>query len=281
MAIGNSYQNFITLEKPGRYKQPASDHTMFTPKELSQILFIDIETAASVANYEDLPERMQQAWVHECRKIREEDYPGATPEEKFYRNASFYAEFGRIVCISAAFLTFLPGKEPELIVKSYCSSDEKWLLNAFAQMLNKQKKCTHLCAHNGREFDYPFLGKRYLIQGLPLPACLSLRDKAGWETRHLMDTMTLWRFSAWKEYRRLELICAVLDIPSSKDDMDGSMVSQVFWKTRDLDRIARYCQKDVVALAQLVLRLSTLPLVSEENIVFRENAFTQLKKQVY
>jgi 3'-5' exonuclease len=248
---------------------------MFTPKELSQVLFIDIETAATVASYGHLPERMQQAWVYESRKIREEDYPGATPEEKFYRHAGFYAEFGRVVCISAAFLNFMPGKGPELVVKSFCSSDERWLLGTFALMLSKQKKCTHLCAHNGREFDYPFLGKRFLIQGLPLPACLSLRDKAGWETRHLMDTMSLWKFSAWKEYRRLELICAVLNIPTSKDDMDGSMVNQVFWQARNLDRIAVYCQKDVIALAQVLLRLSSLPLVSADNIIFRENALTQ------
>lgn len=250
---------------------------MFTIKELSRILFIDIETVAQVAHFHDLPERMQQAWIHESRKIWEEEYPGATPDEKYYRHAAFYAEFGRVVCISAAFLNFMPGKGPELIIKSFCSSDEKWLLGAFGQMLDKQKKCTCLCAHNGREFDYPFLGKRFLIQALPLPTCLSLRDKAGWETRHLMDTMTLWKFSAWKEYRRLELICTVLDIPTSKDDIDGSMVNELFWQQRDLDRIAHYCQKDVIALAQVVLRLSSHPLVSKDNIIFRENALTQDK----
>jgi DNA polymerase elongation subunit (family B) len=244
---------------------------MFTPKELSQILFLDIETAAQVASYEDLPPRMQQAWAYESRKIREEAYPEATASEKFYRHASFYAEFGRVVCISAAFINFLPGKSPELILKSFCSSDERALLTAFGQMLDKQKRCTCLCAHNGRDFDYPFIGKRFLIQGLPLPACLSLRDKAGWETKHLMDTMHLWRFSAWKEYRRLELICAVLDIPTSKDDIDGSMVNAIFWQQRDLGRIAHYCQKDVVALAQVVLKLSSLPLITEENIVCRES----------
>ena len=253
---------------------------MFTAKELSQILFLDIETAAQVAYFQDLPIRMQQAWIHESRKIREEEYPGATPEEKYYRHASFYAEFGKVVCISVAFLNFMPGKSPELVIKSFCSSDERWLLNAFGQMLNKQRRCPCLCAHNGREFDYPFIGKRFLIQGLPLPTCLSLRDKAGWETKHLIDTMTLWKFSAWKEYRRLELICAVLDIPSSKDDIDGSMVNQLFWQERDLSRITRYCQNDVIALVQVVLRLSSFPLISVDNIVFRENAITQGKSNV-
>jgi DNA polymerase elongation subunit (family B) len=243
---------------------------MFTPKELSQILFLDIETAALVAHFDDLPLRMQEAWIHESRKIRDEEYPGATASEKFNRHAAFYAEFGRVICISAAFLNFMPGKGPELIIKSFCSSDERLLLTAFGQMLDKQKRCTCLCAHNGREFDYPFIGKRFLIKGLPLPKCLSLRDRAGWETRHLMDTMALWRFSSWKEYRRLELICAVLDIPTPKDDIDGSMVSELFWKHRDLSRIAQYCQKDVIALAQVVLRLSSLPLIIEENILCRE-----------
>jgi DNA polymerase elongation subunit (family B) len=244
---------------------------MFTPKELSQILFLDIETATLVARYEDLPLRMKEAWEYESRKIREEEYPGATAGEKFARHASFYPEFGRVVCISAAFINFLPGKEPELVVKSFYSSDERALLSAFGQMLDKQKRCPCLCAHNGREFDYPYLGKRFLIQGIHLPRCLSLRDKAGWETRHLMDTMHLWRFSAWKEYRRLELICAVLDIPTSKDDIDGSMVNDVFWKERNLTRIARYCQKDVIALIQVVMRLSCQPLITEENIHYRES----------
>jgi DNA polymerase elongation subunit (family B) len=244
---------------------------MFTPKELSQILFLDIETAAMMACYEDLPPRMQEAWKYESRKIREEDYPAASAGEKFDRHAAFYAEFGRVVCISAGFLNFMPGKDPELIIKSFCSSDERLLLTAFGQMLDKQKRCTCLCAHNGREFDYPFLGKRFLIQGLPLPRCLSLKDKAGWETRHLMDTMSLWRFSSWKENRRLELICAVLDIPTSKDDIDGSMVNHSFWQLRDLSRIANYCQKDVIALTQVVMRLSSMPLITEENILFRDS----------
>jgi DNA polymerase elongation subunit (family B) len=250
---------------------------MFTPKELSQILFLDIETAAQVAHFDDLPIRMQEAWKYESRKIREEEFPQATAEEKYARHASFYAEFGRVVCISAAFIHFVPGKSPELILKSYCSSDERMLLMAFGKMLDNQKRCSCLCAHNGREFDYPFLGKRFLILGLPLPKCLSLKDKAGWETRHLMDTMNLWRFSSWKENHRLELICAVLDIPTSKDDIDGSQVNAIFWQERDLGRIVYYCQKDVIALVQVVLRLSSLPLITTDNILYRENVLVQAR----
>jgi len=246
---------------------------MFTQRELSQILFIDIETATVVSRYETLSPHMRLAWEHEARKIQEASNPAATAEDKFYRYASLQGEFGRVVCLSAAYLKFTQS-QPALILKSFCGFDEKRILQAFGQLFPATNRFAYVCAHNGREFDFPFLSKRYLINQIPLPSCLILWDKAIWETRHLLDTMQLWKFSSFRESRRLELICAALDIATPKDDLQGNQVNDVFWQQEDLERIARYCENDVLALVQIVLRLAYLPALRPEQIQRRQGMFT-------
>ncbi len=160
------------------------------------------------------------------------------------------------------------GNEKNLTIKSYYGNDEKFLLQEFADVLVKwwNSPDKSLCAHNGKEFDYPYLCRRMIINGVQVPEVLKLHGKKPWEVKHLMDTMELWKFGDYKSYTSLKLLAHVLGVPSPKDDIDGSMVNQVYWKDKNLERIATYCQKDVITLTQILLRMHCEPLISEHNI---------------
>lgn len=171
--------------------------------------------------------------------------------ENNYKRAGIYAEFGKIICISAGYFT----KENTFRIKSFSGENEKKLLQEFAhavqQFCSSQGKL--LCAHNGKEFDFPFIARRLLINGIALPDVLDIAGKKPWEVQHL-DTMELWKFGDYKSYTTLALLAHVFDIPTPKDDIDGSQVGDVYWKERDLQRIVEYCQKDVLTIAQIILK---------------------------
>ena len=187
--------------------------------------------------------------------------------ESLYNRAGIYAEFGKIVCISAGKI-FRKGKERAYRVKSYFGDDEKTILQEFSAMLlgymsNPMHK---LCAHNGQEFDFPYIARRMLINGLPLPPVLDIAGAKPWDVKDIMlDTLQLWKFGDYKHYTSLELLCAIFNIPTPKDDIDGSQVGSIYYKDFDLQRIARYCEKDTFAIAQLLLRFKGEPLISPEN----------------
>jgi hypothetical protein len=104
-----------------------------------------------------------------------------------------------------------------------------------------------------------------IINGLTLPNVLNTAGKKPWEIKHI-DTMELWKFGDYKSFTSLELLAHILNIPTPKDDIDGSRVFEVYWKDGNLSRIAEYCQKDVRTLAQVFLRLNVESPVKEENI---------------
>ena len=132
-------------------------------------------------------------------------------------------------------------------------------------LLNKQSKNLHLCAHNGKEFDFPYLCRRLLINGLPVPSHLQIAGKKPWEINHL-DTMELWKFGDYKSHTSLNLLAAIFDLPTPKNDLDGSKVKDVYYQDKDLNRIAKYCENDVVTTAQILLRYKGLPVIPQENI---------------
>jgi DNA polymerase elongation subunit (family B) len=217
---------------------------------------------------------MQALWDKKSTKYaRPED--DITPEELFWQKGAIHAEFGRVVCISCGYLRFDEDGIPSITTKSYYGTDEKDILTEFSVMLNKftAKPGKKVCAHNGKEFDFPYLGRRYIINQLPIPYILQVQGKKPWETPYI-DTMQLWKFGDYKSYTSLDLLTAILDIPTSKDDIDGSMVSTVYWRDKDPERIMQYCEKDVLASAQVLLRMCGMPLVpgegapeSEEDVV--------------
>lgn len=234
---------------------------MLNNLKLENVLFLDIETVSQKPDFSELDDRFKYLWEKKA-EILKRSKPDSTADQ-LYGSAGIYAEFGKIVCISCGFVN---GKE--FRVKSFYGDDEKILLLEFADMLNKHYDNNYslLCAHNGKEFDFPYIARRMLILGIALPEIINLAGKKPWEVRHL-DTMELWKFGDYKHYTSLELLCAVFDIPTPKDDIDGSMVGHVYWKDNELDRIVEYCQKDVVTIAQLLRRYLGLNLIPESDIV--------------
>ncbi len=241
---------------------------MFTKETLSKMLFLDIETVRSHKSYDELSEGMHKMWEHKAESIKIKDEDPAnpwTPEMKFLERAAIYAEFGRIVCISVGYIHW-EGEEAQIKVKSFFDIDEVKILQGFKQMLESPRiQGWQLCAHNGKEFDFPYLCRRFLINKIVLPRLLQIQGKKPWETP-FVDSMELWKFGDYKSYTKLELLCATFGIPSPKSDMDGSMVGEVFWNEADVERIARYCEQDVVATAQVLLAYSCMDLVATDRV---------------
>lgn len=229
---------------------------------IEKVLFLDIETVAQAKNYDHLSDELRLLWEKKSDKIEKEG------ESAFdtYNRAGIYAEFGKIVCISVGFIKSENGVNT-LRIKSFFNHDEKALLVGFFELLNHHFNSPQhlLCAHNGKEFDFPYIARRGLINGLKIPNILDLAGKKPWEVNHL-DTLHLWRFGDYKNYTSLSLLTTIFNIPTPKDDIDGSMVNSVYWNDNDLERIAIYCQKDVVALTQLLLRFMNQELIEEKNI---------------
>ena len=228
---------------------------------LEHILFLDIETVPQHQNFSNLDETAQQLWEQKTQYQRKDEY---TPNE-FYDRAGIWAEFGKIVCISVGYFK-LQGDLRTFRTTSF-HGDELTILREFKQLLTGYfSSAKHLlCAHNGKEFDFPYIARRMVINGINLPYKLDLFGKKPWEVPHL-DTMELWKFGDYKHFTSLKLLSHVLGIPSPKEDMDGSMVKDVFYKENDIDRIINYCELDVVTTAQVFLRLRNEELLTDEEI---------------
>jgi 3'-5' exonuclease len=245
----------------------------FDAFDLYNILFLDIETVPGTQEFDDLSEELQELWAAKARVLlrKPEDEIEYDEMAELYRTrAGIYAEFAKIVCVSVGFLTRQPGADPILRLKSFTNHVEAGALDDFADLLNRHFSNPDkfaLCGHNIREFDIPYICRRMLINQLPLPKMIDIAGKKPWETKHLLDTLEMWKFGDLKNFTSLRLLCAVFDIPSPKDDMDGSDVARVYWEDRDLDRIATYCEKDVLATVQLFLRMKRLPLLRPEQVV--------------
>ena len=233
--------------------------------KIKNILFLDIETVPCSPSFEDLNITFQNLWTEKTAWQRKEEY---TPAEFYKLKAGVMAEFAKIICISVGYL-FVEKNENHFRIKSFYGDNENQIITNFNELLNTQfnKKQHQLCAHNGKEFDFPFIARRTLINGLKLPALLDIAGKKPWEVNHL-DTMELWKFGDYKHYTSIKLLAALFNIPTPKDDIDGSQVAAVYWNDKDLERIKKYCQKDTLTVAQLILKYKGEELISENNIEF-------------
>ena len=238
-----------------------------SPYPLHTILFLDIETVSQYATFTEVPEDWASLWRRKAENMMR-DKPAATAEE-LYERAAIYAEFGKIICISCGVLSGPPA-DRKLLLKSFAGDDEKELLLNFYDLLHRwgSENQKFLCAHNGKDFDFPYLCRRMIIHGMKLPSVLNLSGKKPWEVPHI-DTMELWKFGEYKSFISLNLLAHTLGIPTPKDDIDGSQVGEVYWSQRDLPRIVTYCQKDVTTVAQVYLRLHGETLIQPENITIK------------
>ena len=230
--------------------------------KVEDIMFLDIETVPELPVFENLSPAMKNLWDKKSKQFR-------APEQTagdVYERAGIYSEFGKIICISVGLIR---EKNPySFRLKSFYGKDEKALLIEFSGMLSKfcrTNKEAVLCAHNGREFDFPYIARRMIINNLIIPEILDNAGKKPWEVK-LLDTMDLWKFGDYKNYTSLDLLTTVLGIPTPKDDIDGSMVAGIFYDQDNLERIVYYCEKDVLAIARVLLRFMNLPQIPEERI---------------
>jgi len=231
---------------------------------VNNILFLDIETVPQYPAYSHLPEDWKQLWDTKSNSLSK--YHEGQTNEELYPRAGIYAEFGKIVCISCGVLQG-NGEEKKIILKSFFGDDERLLLEQFNEMLNKWAtgEPKFLCAHNGKEFDFPYLCRRMIINCLPIPGIINISGKKPWEVNHY-DTLELWKFGDFKSFTSLNLLAHTLGIKTPKDDIDGSMVWKVYWEEKNLQRIVTYCQKDVVTVAQVLLKMNGQALINDRNI---------------
>jgi len=231
--------------------------------KLNDILFLDIETVPEKEQWNELSKETQELFEKKTHYQRKEEHTA----EEFYERAGIWAEFGKIICISVGYFVAVQNKK-KLRLTSFFGDDEHQILTDFKVLLETHftKKSHVLCAHNGKEFDFPFITRRMIVHQIELPNKLNLFGKKPWEVPHL-DTLEMWKFGDYKQYTSLKLLTAILGIPSPKDDIDGSEVANVYYKEKNIQRIVTYCEKDIIAVAQILLRFNNQELLKEKDIV--------------
>ena len=234
--------------------------------KIENILFLDVETVPLKYKYNELSTYEKQLWDN---KVAYQVKENITAKE-LYEKAGIFAEFGKIICISTA-IVYKEKSKRKIRVKSFFGHDEKKILMDFSKLVNTHfdMETNFLCAHNGKEFDFPFICRRLLVNGLKLPGILNVIGKKPWEN-HFLDTMDMWRFGDYKNYTSLELLTHIFGIPSPKNDMRGEDVKHVYYKDNDLIRISNYCKRDALTVAQLLLKYRGDNLIPEEDIIFVE-----------
>lgn len=233
--------------------------------QLNNILFIDIETVAGYQNYELLSDDLKPIWDKKASSpwMNTED---KSPYDLYEQKGAIFAEFGKIIVIGIGFIVENENKELRFRVSTLSGDDEKSLLSNFKDLLEYRfPKNIKLCAHNGKEFDFPYICRRMTIHGIKLPYILELSNKKPWEVNHL-DTMEMWKFGDKKGYTSLDLLTKILDIESSKHSMDGSEVHEYYYNKKDIESIKKYCIDDVIALVQVFLKMNFLDKIKKENI---------------
>lgn len=240
-------------------------------KDLRNILFLDIETVSIHEEFEQLSELEQHLWQKKSKLFSRTRDPleGDALKVSYIEKAGIFAEFAKVVCITVAYLQADNEELERLKVKSFYSHNEEELLREFAILIDRyyyDPERHYLSGHNIKEFDIPFLARRMLINRIPLPNLFDIRGKKPWQIGYLIDTLEMWRFGDYKNYTSLNLLATALGIPSPKDEMDGSQVSIVYYQEKDLDKIVRYCEKDVITTVQVLLRMSAYEPIATEKI---------------
>lgn len=236
--------------------------------DLSNVLFIDIETVSQCGNYSTLDDRWKLLFEKKIRYFHEKD-PEKSMDQLYQEKAAIYAEFGKIVCIGLGFFN-----KDQLRIKTIAGDNEEDILIEFFSLLTQHFRNPDkylICGHNIREFDIPYICRRACIHGLQLPSILNISNKKPWEIKFLVDTLELWKFGDMKNYISLDLLSACLGLNGSKDDMDGSQVGKVYHEDKDMNRISTYCSQDVWVSCNVFLRMHLLPSIPLEQVHFADS----------
>lgn len=233
-----------------------------------KILFLDIETVSSKESYEALTEAMQLLWAKKSRELHARSADSIDPARSFFDEAAIYAEFGKVIVIALGFLTYNQKGEMVLRIKGLQSHNERELLENFKNILIERfpEQDLQLCAHNGKEFDFPYLCRRMVVNNIPIPGVLNMVGKKPWEVPHL-DTMEMWKFGDRKSFTSLHLMATIFGIVSSKEIMEGSEVNSYYYLKNDMETITKYCMQDVAVLAQVFCKLNGLPILTSDHII--------------
>ncbi len=235
---------------------------MIKKLNLENILFLDIETVPQYETYDQLDDDTKSLWEDKTRYARKDEFTA----KEYYDRAGIWAEFGKIICISVGHFK-LSGSERQFRTTTFHGEESKLLVDFKNLLETHYNQSNHLlCAHNGKEFDFPYISRRMIINGINLPYKLNLFGKKPWEVAHL-DTLDLWKFGDYKHYTSLKLLANILGIPSPKEDIDGSQVRNVYYEESDIDRIIQYCERDTVTVAQILLRLRNEPLIEKHQLL--------------
>lgn len=240
-------------------------------KDLKNILFLDIETVSIYPSFDQLGTLEKSLWQKKTKSFSKnrEYLTGQELTDSYILRAGIYAEFAKIVCITVAYIKTEDKEYDKMRLKSFYGDNEKELLEEFKELVeayyfNPTKH--YLSGHNIKEFDIPFLCRRMLINEISLPKLFNIRGKKPWQIGYFLDTLEMWRFGDYKNYTSLNLLATALGIPSPKDDIDGSQVSHVYHVDNDIERIVKYCEKDVKTTVQVLLKMSSMPLIEDEKI---------------
>ena len=256
--IFNHYHHIDLFVQPGLLN-------FIALKDLKNLLILDIETVSGLPDYDQLDDRFKKQWDRKATLLKNENQ--LSSRELYYEKAAIYAEFGKIICIAAGIFSRMADGKTGIRVKAYAGHDEKKILTGFKELVDEKLDAGNLflCAHNGKEFDFPYLCRRFLVNGIGLPAVLEISGKKPWEIQHL-DTMEMWKFGDRKSYTSLDLLASLFNIESSKQELDGSKVNSTYYESGDLQKIEDYCKQDVVVTANLYLRLNLMPAIDPDHV---------------
>jgi DNA polymerase elongation subunit (family B) len=241
---------------------------------LQNILFLDVETVSQRREFDELDSHGKHLWQQKIGFMaRRDEHPWTDVDyaQSYKERAAIYAEFGKVIVISAGTIAPLDDDAYFLRIQSFSGHDEAEVLKGFAAFLQRyfhDQNLHILCGHNIREFDIPYLCRRMAVHGIELPSLINISGKKPWEVKYIVDTLELWKFGDLKNFTSLDLLAFTLGIPSPKDQMDGSMVGSTYWEQNELDQIRQYCERDVETVARIYLRLNNLPFLAEEQVVY-------------
>tara|TARA_B100000963_G_scaffold334854_1_gene328423 strand:- start:3596 stop:4315 length:720 start_codon:yes stop_codon:yes gene_type:complete len=239
---------------------------MFTKNEITKMIFFDVETATTFKDHSELSDRMKKLWSKRCEWLRSnyEDNEGKTDSELYSYKGALHPEFNKVLCVSFGRVEIDSTGEVTSNVHTCSGHDEKEVLHNTLKVFEKfHASGFKFVGHNIKGFDIPVILKRSVINGLSIPSFLHLHNLKPWEMPFI-DTSDVWNFGAWGGTRvSLDLMSASLNVPTPKDNMDGSMVSDAYWLEDRLEDIVKYCEKDVIATANVVLKLGNYNIIEQ------------------